>query len=494
MATTFIVQIIPSLQPNPIDLTNVLLLRILQQNTSFGEADPLTPVMNVPSSVVRAQSILFASLAVTLFVALIAVLGKQWILYYTRGSTWGSIVDRGKERQVKFVGLQKWGLHFIMGSLPVMLQFALLLFGVGLFVYLWDFDVSAAEVIVAVTCTGLMFYACIAVVATIWKDCPFQTPLSILLPRVLPWMKETTALARAWLRHGSRRRRTALLRRIERMTEHGRLAGLIGRLCKIFIGKAIAPSHPVEDVYAKRYSMKLSNPAFWRHDPLFTSPPPKDTAASAGFWLLENSTDFSAATAVAAVFSEFQWPSHHPSTTALIRLRDTYVECFRAPKFDKSARLKALQSSAAYYVLYHTWLIWSTSKSLDIEVEKLPPELPPDLFLHKHNEEWNGDDLFEYLLHTKDRSVPVTSARFLSYIAPYWFCGDSDSAVKFRSTRLEKLYELIDVLDESQALVPATLTDCVLCVGAAMDFSLHPEDLIRVDKRCVMFSTLRKWS
>ena len=427
--------------------------------------------MNVPNSVIRAQSILFASLAVTLFVAFIAVLGKQWILYYTRGSTWGSIIDRGKERQVKFVGLQRWGLHFIMESLPVMLQFALLLFGIGLVVYLWDLDLSAAEVTLAVTLIGCAFYACIAVVATIWKDCPFQTPLSIMLPKALPWMKETTALARVWLRHGLRRWSKSPM----------------GRLYKTVIGKTMTPSDPVEDVYGKRYSMRLSNPTFWRHDPLFISPPPKDTAASAGFWLLENSTDFSAATAVAAVFSEFQWPSHHPSTTALIRLRDTYEQCFRTPKFDASTRLKALQSSAAYYVLYHTWLIWNTSNSLGIEVENLPPELPPDLFLYKHSNEWDGDDLFEYLLRIKDRSEPVTSARFLSYIAPYWCCGDSDSAIKFRSTRLEKLYELIDVLKTSEALIPATLTDCVLCVGAAMDFPLHPEDLIRVDKRCVLF-------
>jgi hypothetical protein len=437
--------------------------------------------MNVSSSVVRAQSILFASLAVTLFVAFIAVLGKQWILYYTRGSTWGSIIDRGKERQDKFVGLQRWGLHFIMESLPVMLQFALLLFAVALVVYLWDLDFSAAEVVLTVACTGCAFYACIAVVATIWEDCPFQTPLSILLPKVLPWLKDTAALTRVWLRYQF----TAFLRRIQQVTEHW--TSPIGRLCKTFIGKTIAPSHPIENVYDKFYTMSLSNPTFWRHDPLFTSPPPKDTASSAGFWLLENSTDFSAATAVAAVFSEFQWPSHYPSTTALIRLRDTYEQCFRTPKLDKSIRLNALQSSAAYYVLYHTRLIWSTSKSIEIEVENFPPELPPDLFLHKHSEEWKGADLFEYLLHIKDRSEPVTSARFLSYIAPYWFCGDSDSAIKFRSTRLDKLPELISVLESSQTLIPATLTDCVLCVGAAMDFPLHPEDMIRVDKRCVLF-------
>ena len=485
ITSAFIVQIIPGLQPNPADLTNVLLLRILQQNASFGGTNPLAPISNIPISIVRAQSILFASLSVTLFVAFIAVLGKQWILYYTRVTTWGNIVDRGKERQVKLVGLQKWGLHLIMESLPVMLQFALLLFGIALAVYLWDLNVSVAEVVFVVTSFGFAFYACITVAATVWRGCPFQTPLSILLRKVRPWVKEFTTLNRVWFR----RRVTILLHRIERLTEHVRLTNSLGRAFKVFAGGTTSPTSPNEDTPNIDYPMTLSNPAFWRDDPLFDSPVPKDIAASAGFWLLENSTDFSAAAAVAAVFSEFQWPSHHPSSTSLIRLRDMYVECFRAPESKKSTRLKALQSAAAYYVLYHTQLIWSTWKSLEVEVEveKLPPDLPPDLFLHKHNDEWDGDDVFEYLLHVdvEDRSEPVKSARFLSYIAPYWFCGDADPAIRFRPSRLQTLNELIEVLEKSRALTPTTVTDCILCAGAAMDFPLHPEDLIRFDKRCV---------
>jgi hypothetical protein len=93
--------------------------------------------------------------------------------------------------------------------------------------------------------------------------------------------------------------------------------------------------------------------------------------------------------------------------------------------------------------------------------------------------------VFEYLLHNQDHSEPVTSARFLSYIAPYWFCGDSDFTVRCRPIRLHVLYNLIDVLEVSKALTPSAITDCVLCVGAAMDFPLHPEDLIRADKRYV---------
>ncbi|KAF9782852.1 hypothetical protein BJ322DRAFT_178519 [Thelephora terrestris] len=199
-------------------------------------------------------------------------------------------------------------------------------------------------------------------------------------------------------------------------------------------------------------------------------------------WLLENYTDPSAATTVAAVFFEFQWPAHIHSATALIRFRDAYTRCLHAPKLDEPTRLQALQLAAAYYVLYHSWLLRSTSKCW--EAEELPAHLPKDLLLH--SEECHDPDTFEYLLRIEDRSAPVTSAEFLSYIAPYWFCGDSDSAIKFRSVRMLVLDELITVLESSKALNPATLTNLVLCVGAGMDFPLHPEDLIRVDKREVV--------
>ena len=297
--------------------------------------------------------------------AFIAVLGKRWILYYTRATTWGSIVDQGKERQVKRLALQKWGLDLIMESLFVMLHFALLLFGIGLPLYLWNLNVVAAAVVLVVTSAGFIFYGYITIAATVWRDCPLQTPLSILLLRVPGYTRESTAPART------------------------HLPDLLNHVFGTSI-RTTPPAPPGEEMLSADQQMTLSNPAFWRPDPLFNSPLREDIGASAGFWLLENSTDLSAATALAAVFSEFQWPSHHPSPTALIRLRDTYMECFRGSEPKESTRVDALQSAVAYYLLYHTQLIWSTWKSLEVEVEKLPPDLPPDLLLHKYEDQWDG--------------------------------------------------------------------------------------------------------
>lgn len=348
-----------------------------------------------------------------------------------------------------------------MELLPVMLQFALFLFSIGIIVFLWDLDTTVAKAVLLVTCIGCLFYLFVVVSATIWKDCPFKTPFSILLPKLLSWTKKVPSLVRSRLR----RRRIHVVK-----NRTGPLA---------------------ED--AKRSYPVFSDPALWRHDPLFTPALPEDTSATAGFWLLEHSTGLWATNAVAAVFQEFQWPSHHDSPTALIRLRDTYVECLRPQKLKKSNRLAALQSAAAYYVLYHTQVLWNTTKSLEVEVEKLPAELPSDLLCWHPDSEWGDKNLFEYLLGVKDRSEPVESARFLSYIAPYWYCGDPDSTEIFLDKRLSYMGELIQVLEDSKVLNHATLTECLLCIGATIDFPLHPEDLIRVDKRCVHWVSICVW-
>ena len=75
-------------------------------------------------------------------------------------------------------------------------RFALLLFWIALTVYIWDLDVTFAEAALVVTSVGFALYALIAVAVTIWKDCPFQTPLSVLLSETLPWAKKFTTLVR----------------------------------------------------------------------------------------------------------------------------------------------------------------------------------------------------------------------------------------------------------------------------------------------------------
>jgi hypothetical protein len=83
-------------------------------------------------------SLLYISLFTTLLAALLAVLGKQWIMYYQAAGSRGTIEEQGLECQRKLDGLRKWKFDAVLQIFPVLLQLTLLQFtsaiSVGLFI------------------------------------------------------------------------------------------------------------------------------------------------------------------------------------------------------------------------------------------------------------------------------------------------------------------------------------------------------------------------
>ncbi|KAJ7769428.1 hypothetical protein B0H16DRAFT_1881955 [Mycena metata] len=137
--------------------------------------------MDPPKIIVVVQCLLYASLFTTLLAALLAVLGKQWLMYYQAAGSRGTIDERGRERQRKLDGLVKWKFEAVLQAFPLLLQLALLLFASSISVYLWTVHHSVAILVTALTALGLTSYIFLLVSATIFSDCPFQTPLGPLL-------------------------------------------------------------------------------------------------------------------------------------------------------------------------------------------------------------------------------------------------------------------------------------------------------------------------
>jgi hypothetical protein len=191
---------------------------------------------------------------------------KEVFNIFARGTVRGGIVEGGKKLQRVFLELEERGiLYYTLGSLNIMVQTALVYFGLASIIYLWDFDISAAAAtLVSLFITGVFCVPTFAVVIHLHYE--------QLLQRFFP--------------------------------------GLL-----------------VQDAHREPHSLEDSNPDFWRENPLFSSPPPEDMAASAGVWLLENDPDFMAATAAATMFSEFQWPLRRSCVTALVQLRRAYEQC-----------------------------------------------------------------------------------------------------------------------------------------------------------------------
>jgi len=148
-------------------------------NSAFSTPPELPTWDGPPKEIVVAVNLLYASLVTSLFAAFVAMLGKQWVNRYTRNKG-GSIAERCGDRQRKLNGLHRWRFHILMESLPVALQFALLLLGCGLSQYMWVVNQTIAGIIMGGIGFGILFYIAIVIAGTISYECPFQTPLSLV--------------------------------------------------------------------------------------------------------------------------------------------------------------------------------------------------------------------------------------------------------------------------------------------------------------------------
>ncbi|KAG8893286.1 hypothetical protein FRB99_002085 [Tulasnella sp. 403] len=185
------------LMPSSADTTNALLHFLIQRiDNSTTIPSEIYPPPSFPGTT-RINCYFCASLAFSLVVALGAIIGKQWLLYYDRVGdvdplqstrSWQplGVEHRGRQRIRKLRGLQRWHLQAILeAGLPTMLQLAVLIFFVGLIDFTRSVEPSVGWLTLGIAAAGFGVYA-ITVTAAIWDpDCPFQTPVT---KTVLPFL------------------------------------------------------------------------------------------------------------------------------------------------------------------------------------------------------------------------------------------------------------------------------------------------------------------
>ncbi|KAG8791318.1 hypothetical protein FRC16_000457 [Serendipita sp. 398] len=153
----------------------------LMNNLANGTHQPYSPPKFHPSTrSILVNCCFFASLCLSIATALAAVLAMQWVTDYgavTRraGST---PEERVKRRHFRYQGRRDWNMDTIIGALPVALHLSVLLFFVGLIVWMWD--VHHSVFVVAFMCGGLaaLFYVITTTLAVFCSSCPYRTPLA----------------------------------------------------------------------------------------------------------------------------------------------------------------------------------------------------------------------------------------------------------------------------------------------------------------------------
>ena len=117
------------------------------------------------------------------------MLGKQWLNRYDSTETRGTAIERSQGRQRKLNGIITWYFHYVMESLPLMLQVALLLLGCALSRYLWDVNVIVASVVLGVASFGVTCYFFIVIAGAVFESCPYQTPGASALRLIVTYVR-----------------------------------------------------------------------------------------------------------------------------------------------------------------------------------------------------------------------------------------------------------------------------------------------------------------
>ena len=137
---------------------------------------------SAPLSAVVINSLWFVSLVAALSSAFIGILVKQWLREYMRPISLTPI-DALSLRQVHYQALKDWGVVEIISFLPLLLQFSLALFLVGLVYFLWTLHSVVASILSAVIAVVFIFYIATTILPTLRSSCPYKSPQSWLFLR-----------------------------------------------------------------------------------------------------------------------------------------------------------------------------------------------------------------------------------------------------------------------------------------------------------------------
>lgn len=153
--TAFAVESYQWLDETPANTLARLQLRALLNATHDPEMDRMAPAtFTVTQESIYINALWFASLTLALAAVVVSILCKQWLYEYQRYENY-TIKESLLIHGLRYRGLQAWRVPEIIGTLPILLQTALVLFLVGLLVLLGPLQPTVAGIVTAIV--GMIF-------------------------------------------------------------------------------------------------------------------------------------------------------------------------------------------------------------------------------------------------------------------------------------------------------------------------------------------------
>ncbi|KAG9029639.1 hypothetical protein FS837_003503 [Tulasnella sp. UAMH 9824] len=181
--SAFLVLTLPEMCADPADDTNALLLQLVTRgNGSIHSAADLPSASFSPPPAIFPVNILFSlSLTLALLASFLAVLGRQWLVYYRKRSGGGPEAQRWEQLR-RHLGAKRWHLEAVLDDvLPSLLQLGLVIFCISFVLYPGTLTRPMCYTVAAPV--GLAFVCILVISICVALDnwCPFKSPLSHLL-------------------------------------------------------------------------------------------------------------------------------------------------------------------------------------------------------------------------------------------------------------------------------------------------------------------------
>ncbi|KAG8765363.1 hypothetical protein FRC12_007524 [Ceratobasidium sp. 428] len=195
--TAFIIESKDLLQEDSADFSATLLLAIAQSQQRMEQGNPqILPLIERPefSSSMSARwinGLWFTALALSLSAALVAMLAKEWLTAFV-ASRPRPALSHALLHQQRLQGLVQCRALHVVDFLPTMLHISLLLFFLGLAIYLWMLDWAIAIAIVILSGTTVVFYIVTGLLGALNESCPYATQISKYLRVVLVSFSQTS--------------------------------------------------------------------------------------------------------------------------------------------------------------------------------------------------------------------------------------------------------------------------------------------------------------
>ncbi|KZW00453.1 hypothetical protein EXIGLDRAFT_604408 [Exidia glandulosa HHB12029] len=194
VATAFVIESYQLLQPDNAAYTAAALyILVSASNHSTGITLPPPPDLSFASPVARwVNGLWFTSILLSLAVALLSILVKQWITEYRsrNNASAKSPRDWARRHQLYSQALRAWPVAEVVSFLPVLLHLSLFLFFAGVVAFLWSLDQAIGIWIIVLGFSLVIFYVACTLIPLWIPECPTSTPLvtqlrDVVVPAVL---------------------------------------------------------------------------------------------------------------------------------------------------------------------------------------------------------------------------------------------------------------------------------------------------------------------